>query len=173
MSSFNTKKEILASDMPAIYLKGINAVFGGELVVLRADTKDELISELARGHQPICIIEHQVSSFDPVKEWAKPNHGLLHQIGKLSEEEIKLPAPVTAFDLLPELVAMSPDTKFVITSHVRGSGLSPEQRELYKSRKEVLKVMGFINSTANYNYLMKLFSRVYFDKTWKPNPLAA
>jgi len=149
--------------------------FGGELLMRCVDTKDALVGELVRGHQPICIIEHQVPVIGPTKQLgdlfsasgagATLSSFLTHSL--LSKQQISLPPETTAYALLPELVSSSPETKFVITSHTRGSGLTPEQRTLYKERKEVLKVMGFVNSAVNYQYLMKLFSRVYFERIWK------
>ena len=177
MNDSTIRKEVLVCGYAAAERIADNLrEFGGELLMRSVNTKDELVSELAKGHQNICIIEHLVPVIDPVKQW-----GHLFSTGGagaalssfltgslLSKQQVSLPPDITAYELLPGLVSSSPETKFVITSHTRGSGLTPEQRALYKGRKEVLKVMGFVNSVVNYEYLMKLFSRVYFDKTWKP-----
>jgi len=162
-------------------IESILRELGSELVMRRVTAKDELIAELAKGQQQICVVEHLVPTIDAVKVWNQLHkatgltQGLFHiagilSAGLISKRQETLTAPMTAYDLLPELVSRSPKTQFVITSHTRGSGLSPEQRALYKERQEVLKVMGFVNSTANYHYLAKLFSRVYYDRTWKPKP---
>jgi hypothetical protein len=156
-------------------------VVGGGLIVREAHTKTELLNELAKGRQPICVVEHQVPMRNPTKRIAKVFAGLVGRAVPdaedlvdvnhfLSQTAFSLGPDTTACDLLPELVAASPQTRFVITSHTRGAGLSEQQRALYKARKEVLKVMGFVNSLQNSQYLLKLFSRVYLGRTWKPKP---
>ena len=184
MTDSTRQMEVLICGFDAAkHIESILEELGSELVMRRVTAKDELISELAKGRQPICVVEHLVPTIDAVKVWNQLHkktglaQGLFHIAGLLSDGLISkrqetLPAPVTAYDLLPELVINSPGTKFIITSHTRGSGLSPEQRASYKERQEVLKVMGFINSTANYHYLAKLFSRIYYDRTWKPRSAA-
>ncbi len=136
----------------------------GHVAVRGAHTKDALLKQLARGHQPICVLEHEVPTVDPVKSLSIFR---LAAAVIASKTQFTLSPSVTAYELLSQLVASSPSTRFVITSHTRGFGISPEQRALYKERPEVLKVMGFINSQENTNYLLTLFSRVYLGKTWK------
>jgi hypothetical protein len=181
MSETVTQKEVLVCGLgPAERIESILPELGGELKLKRVDTKDELLAALAAGLQPVCVIEHQVPLCDPVKSWnelAKAAGGderLTSFLFKdfMAKRPVGNDSWVTAYQLLPELVSRSPGTQFVITSHLRGSGLKPEEREQYKGRQEVVKVMGFCNSTANYHYLMKLFSRVYFNRTWKPRPPA-
>lgn len=143
-------------------IRCILPMLNDNLSVKGAHTKDKLIEELSRGRQPICIMEHCVHLVDPVEE-------LKNIIGEdkidilefATHGQIPLAEEIIAYDLLPELLTCSPNTKFVITSHTRGFGVSPEQRALYKQRPEVLKVMGFINAQGNSNYLLKLLCRVY------------
>jgi hypothetical protein len=179
MNDSTIQKEVLVCGYDAAERVGsILLELGGGLVMCRVDTKDALLAALAKGRQPVCIIEHQVPVVDPVKQWTQvfkaggAGSALASFLtgGLSSRQPLSLPPTPTAYALLPELLSRSPETKFVITSHTRGSGLSPEQRAQYKERPEVLKVMGFVNSTVNYHYLMKLFSRVYFDRAWKPRP---
>lgn len=179
MNNLTTQKEVLVCGFAAAErIDSILPELGGELLMRVAHTKDALIKELTTGHQPICLIEHQVSLIDPAKQWSQlftasgagTKLALFLTGGLLSKYQVSLKPETTAYDLLVELVSRSPETQFVITSHTRGSGISPEQRALYKEREEVLKVMGFVNGTGNYHYLMKLFSRVYFNRTWKPRP---
>ena len=65
-----------------------------------------------------------------------------------------------ACDLLPEMIQASPGTRYVITSHIRGSGVTKEEKAIYKKIPEVIKVMGFINSNTNANYLLKVFEKM-------------
>ncbi len=136
-----------------------------------AHTQQHLLTELARGQQPICVIEHEVPELDPLKEVGHfLARGATPRVKAALHKEVVLAMSrrSTAYDLLPQLIKCSPQTRFVITSHTRGFGLSPQQRALYKARPEILKVMGFVNSSVNTVYLLKLLSRVYFGKTWKP-----
>ena len=173
MAKSTPQKEILVCGHPAAerIIQSILPRLDGALSVRGAHTKDELLEELARGRQSVCVIEHQVPGIDPMKQLAQ-----LFEAGDdddavaalASKTQLSFSPGVTAYDLLPELVSRSPTSQFVITSHTRGSGLSPQQRALYKERKEVVKVMGFVNAQENSNYLLKLLSRVYLGKTWKP-----
>jgi hypothetical protein len=129
------------------------------LSMREAHSRDELMEALAKSQPPICLVEHKVLSIDPVKllkgdQWDSSFLDALKNI-------------VTAYELLPELAERSPETKFVITSHNRGGGISPADKALYKARPEVIKVMGFVNETSNTFYLLKLLSRVYLGKIWK------
>jgi hypothetical protein len=124
-----------------------------------AHSRDELLEALAQSQPPICLVEHKVLSIDPMKvlqgnQWDSSIVNALKNI-------------VTAYELLPELTKRSPETKFVITSHNRGGGIPRADKALYKTRPEVIKVMGFVNETSNIFYLLKLLSRVYLGKTWK------
>lgn len=164
------KKEILVCGHAAAARinSGMLQRLNGGLVVTGAHTKDKLIEELTRGQQPICIMEHDVPLVDKLKDLAKLYGSEEAAFQFLSRYNMVLSKVIPAYELLPELVNRSPETSFVIVCHCKGGGISPEQRKLYKTRTEVVKVMGFINSKANYNYLTKLLSRVYLGKTWKP-----
>ena len=166
------QKEILVCGHPgALRMESILVQLGGDLSMRKVSTKGELLEEIGRGQQPICVIEHEVTAIDSMNQIAK----LLNV--KTNDEwaaalarktQISISPFVTAYELLPELILRSPQTRFVITAHTRGSGISPQQRSLYKDRAEVLKVMGFINESGSTDYLLKLLSRVYLGRTWKP-----
>jgi hypothetical protein len=70
---------------------------------------------------------------------------------------------IVAHKLLPDLAEQSPETKFVITCHMR-SGVSREDRAAHEQRPEVLKVIGFINSDRNTEFLVKTLSRMYLEE---------
>jgi hypothetical protein len=114
-------------------------------------------------HDPLCIIEHE------------------HDITDLNQGEdglraLALPAMPTdrilkAYDLIRELVPLSPSTKFLVTCHVRGSGVGPE-RAIYKTIPEVVRVFGFLNSTTAQNYLLKFTERHWQSKRKSPEEIA-
>lgn len=129
------------------------------LSMRQAHTRDELFEALWQCHPPVCIVEHKILSVDPIKALTETqlDAATLAAITQLFR----------TYELLPELARLSPETKFVITSHIRGSGLSRAEHALYRQREEVIKVMGFVNGTSNTIYLLKLLSRVYLGRTWK------
>jgi hypothetical protein len=165
------RPEVLVCGYPAASrITDLLPLLGERLSIKGAHTRDELLLELARGQQAVCILEHEVPPVDPLKEIGQLlGKGATAKAKASLHKKLALAHArrVTAYELLPELVKRSPNTKFVITSHTRGFGLSPKERALYKKRPEVVKVMGFVNSWGNTVYLLKLFSRVYFSKTWK------
>ena len=57
--------------------------------------------------------------------------------------------PVLGLLELSNPLAILPETKYVITSHIRGSGVTKEEKENYRQVPEVIKVMGFINCKTN------------------------
>ena len=129
------------------------------LCMRQAHTRDELFEALSQCHPPVCIVEHKVLSIDPIK--------VLTETQLDAATLAAMTKAFTTYELLPDLAGCSPETRFVITSHTRGSGLSRAEHALYKQRPEVIKVMGFVNGTGNTIYLLKLLSRVYLGKAWK------
>jgi hypothetical protein len=166
-SIVSSEKEILVCGYaPADRLQSILSEFDGTLSLKAAHTRDELARELAAGQQPICILEHEIYNVDVLGELANVlgvNEADEEAFfaGIVKKAEAAANEACTALDLLPQLIASSPDTRFVITSHTRGSGLSPKQHAAYKAFPEVVKVMGFVNSNQNYKYLKKLLERAY------------
>lgn len=170
------EKEILVCGRAAAArIVDLLAQLNGGLVLREARTQAELLTELEKGHQPICVVEHEVPLKDPVKGLAKIFGGLVGRVLPNTEDReraehlfsntgVIFSRVTTAYALLPKLLAASPGTQFVITSHMKGGGIPKEMRELYKQRKEILKIMGFANSDQNSEYLTKLFSRVYLRR---------
>ena len=140
------------------------------LEVKYAHLRDSLLREIDVGKHPVCLIEHEVAEMDPKEVLSALIDPDVSDV-LMSRFQLSLSNNLTAYKLLPDLIDRSPNTKFVITSHVRGSGIPSEVKSLYKRVPEVAKVMGFINANSNYRYLLKLFSRVYYGKTWKREPL--
>jgi hypothetical protein len=175
MTTSPAQKEILVCGYPAaLRMESLLTQLAGELSLRRVCKKSELLEELSRGQQPICVIEHEVPAIDSMNQIAqllniKADDEWAAALAR--KTQISLSPFVTAYNLLPELISRSPLTRYVITSHTRGSGIAPPQRALYKERAEVLKVMGFVNGDGNTNYLLKLLSRVYLGRTWKPKPV--
>lgn len=134
----------------------------GSVVVREAHTKACLLRELRRGRQRLCVLEHLVPLQDPLI----PYRAMFGKHARLAAQRgVSLwTEAIPALDLMPELVAASRDTRFVVACHMRGQGFSKEEREAYARHPEVLKLIGFINSTANEEFLVGLLRRMYLDE---------
>jgi hypothetical protein len=175
MAKSKSQQEILVCGFPpALRLESILPRIGGGLRLRPAHTKGELLQAIALGRHGVCVMEHQVLDADPMNDLAgffdgDPDGDAIIK-ALTSKRQVISPRSIPAYELLPELIAASPQTQFVITSHTRGFGFSPQERVLYSKHPEVVKLMGFVNADQNTNYLLRLFSRVYFGKTWKSKP---
>lgn len=99
---------------------------------------------------PLCIIEHhhEIMNLNP---------------GEDGERALALPSmpeegTLKAYDLIRELIPLSPGTRFIVTCHERGSGVG-QDRAIYKTIPEVARVFGFLNSTMAQNYLLKFMAK--------------
>ncbi|HAV64877.1 MAG TPA: hypothetical protein DCY13_21220 [Verrucomicrobiales bacterium] len=141
--------------------------------VVYASTKDELFLEIRRHKPLLCLVEHQV----PVVSVADQLNAIFSGSGVdmsdlAGNQAFGLGDQAVARELLPELKKLSPDTKFVVTCHIRGGGMGKEERRKYSDARGVERVVGFINSTNHSAFLIKLISKVYFDQKWTPQLLA-
>ncbi len=133
-----------------------------DIEINEAKNKDDILKELEKNTPPICIIEHEFGFLEMTKQYRNKLFAkFFRDIFKSSEMSPESVEQFRAYDLLPEMIKISPDTKYVITSHIRGSGITKEEKENYKQIPEVIKVMGFINCKTNINYLLKLFNKIY------------
>lgn len=134
------------------------------LVLRIANDKAEILNELKKHKPPICIIEHDFGSLEMMEHFRR--NLLTKFFGDIFKSSIEKPESIRqfkAYDLLPEMIQASPETRYVITSHIRGSGITKEEKTVYKKFPEVMKVMGFTNSKTNIDYLLNLF-HAYYDK---------
>ncbi len=132
----------------------------GSVHVREAHWRDRLLGELARRKPPLCVVEEYVPLRDQMPELRRlfgPNAE-----GVAANHPNCVTDMIVAHKLLPELAERSPETRFVITCHMR-SGVSKEDRAAYEQRPEVLQVMGFINSDRNAEFLVKTIRRMYFE----------
>ena len=144
-------------------MKGIISEFEGLLSLKIVHSTDQLISKLKRHKQSICILEHDVSLMSMKEQFSK-----LIWCGKSGHTKYKIEndsssQPIQAYDILPKLIEISPETNYIIVSHMKGSGVTPKEKERYKKYPQVLKVMGFINSKTNVQYLFKLLNTKYLQ----------
>lgn len=132
-----------------------------------ATSEKQLFHKLKKHKPPICILEDEMAL---QSRMGRINKFILADKFGLKDFtwENLVPSKLTqAHEMLPELIKISPETKYVIVSHIKGCGISREDREIYKTFPQVVKVLGFISSKGNWDYLLKLLSRVYLGKPWK------
>lgn len=133
-----------------------------DIELIKAESKEDILKVLKENAPPICIIEHEFGFLEMTKQYRnKLFSKFFGDIFKASEMNPGSVKQLCAYDLLPEMIKINPGTKYVITSHIRGSGVTKEEKEKYKKNPEVIKVMGFINCKTNINYLLKLFNKTY------------
>ena len=132
----------------------------GKLRVKEAHWTNRLIRQLRRGKQPLCVMEEYVSLRDPMPELKR----ILGRNARAAAASRNLwfTEFTCALNLLPELAEASPETRFIITCHSR-CGVTKKDRAAYERRPEVLKVIGFVNSDRNTQFLLKTMQRIYFD----------
>jgi hypothetical protein len=150
----------------AVRLENLLPKLDGHIHLIGAHTKKALLKELERTHPPVAVVEHEVPLVDPKNMVRRLlGRGFEHTVEKTHKVLGKY---VLASDLLPDVLAGSPNTKLIITSHTRGFGVSPSQRERYGACPNVLKVMGFINASTNTDWILRKLSRLYFNKRRRP-----
>ncbi len=120
---------------------------------------EDLFQELARGKHRLCVIEgHQLSIRSGVEELNRR----LQKARKAGKELTDYPKTHYGLqELVSELVRISPATRYVFTCHMKGQGVSREERAQYEKFPEVVKVMGRTDSLANQKYLLGLVRRLY------------
>ena len=120
-------------------------VCGSYAVRLVTCTKD-LFDELDRRKHPLCLIDEQNITVRSVAG-RQPADGLA--------------ATCAPLEAVPKCVKMSAETKFVITCHVKGHGVSAGDRAKYLGFPQVVRVMGRTDSVANRRLLLTLVRRLY------------
>lgn len=131
----------------------------GNYAVREVMWAEDLFQELATAKHPLCIIEgaHPVALRSGTEE-------LIRRARKTRNPDLMASAPKVRFtprELMSELVRISPATKFVFTCHMKGQGVSREDRAQYQQFPEVIKVMGRTDSVANQKYLVGLVRKLY------------
>jgi hypothetical protein len=77
MDDWIKQKEILVcGNAEATRIVDVVSALGGGLVVTEAHTKAKLLNELAKGRQPICVVEHQAPIADPTSQLTQLLAGL-------------------------------------------------------------------------------------------------
>jgi len=133
-----------------------------DIEIKEAENKEDILKELEKNIPSICIIEHEFGFLEMTKQYRNRLFAkFFEDIFKSSEMSPESVEQFRACDLLPKMIRVSPETKYVVTSHIRGSGVTKEEKEIYRQIPEVIKVMGFINSQTNIDYLLKLFNKTY------------
>lgn len=131
----------------------------GDFSLRQVSWAEDLFQELARGKQRLCVIDgHHVTLRSGAEECVR----LARRTRKAGKQPTDYPKTHYSPDeLLPKLVRISPATRYVFTCHMKGQGVSREDRAQYESFPEVVKVMGRTDSIANQKCLLDLISRLY------------
>ena len=121
----------------------------GDFALRRVSWAEDLFQELARGKHPLCVIDgHQVTMRSGAEECVRLGRRARKAGKQLTDY------PKTHFspqELVSELVRISPATRYVFTCHMKGQGVSREERAQYERFPEAVKVMGRTDSLANQN----------------------
>lgn len=162
MSKSGVKREIIVCGRAAASrLTGsVLPKLPGSVHVREAHWRDRLLGELARCKPLLCVVEEYVPLRNEMPELRKLFGPNAEGVAAASVHFVT--DMIVTHELLPELAERSPETRFVITCHMR-SGVSSGDRAVYEQRPEVMKVMGFINSDRNTNFLVKTIRRMYFE----------
>ena len=112
----------------------------------------ELVSDTLKAwRHPLCIVEHKTPHWPAVSEiftW-------------LHWPDVKMPSKIDkAYELLPEWIECSPDTRYIITLHERGTGVGKE-RKFYERFPQVISVIGFLDTTSGHNLLYREIKRLW------------
>jgi len=131
----------------------------GPLTLRQVSCVEDLLVELARRKPPLCVLEHHnIAIRAAMEEYLKLLDSTSDPQKRLAFQK-KLDR--SAFELLPELIRISPATRFAITSHERGSGISRNDRAKYVAFKEVVMIMGRPDSAPHKKQLFNLIRRLY------------
>ncbi len=107
----------------------------------------KLVRELSKGIYPLAILEHwSIWGVSPDK---------LPSRWKRSNIEANY-----AYDLLPELIDVSPDTKFIICCHTRGVGIGKDKFR-YERFPNVIATIGWISSASNARLIIRTIKNLY------------
>jgi hypothetical protein len=132
----------------------------GDYALRLVSWAEDLFQELARGKQRLCLIDgaHHVALRSGAEDYVQ-----LARRPRLSgRQPVDCPKTHCApGELVSELVRISPATQYVITCHMKGQGVSREDRAQYERFSEVIKVMGRVDSLASQKYLLGLVRRLY------------
>jgi hypothetical protein len=132
----------------------------GDFAVREVMWAEDLFQELATAKHRLCVIEgaHPVALRSGAEELIRRARKTRSPDGLMaSTQKIRF----TPKELLSELVGISPATKFIFTCHMKGQGVSREDRAQYQQFPGVIKVMGRTDSVANQKYLVGLVRRLY------------
>jgi hypothetical protein len=128
----------------------------GNFALRSVSWAEDLFQELAKGRHRLCVIDggHHVALRSGAEECVR-----LARKSKLLTATPK--THLQPSELVSELVQISPGTKFVFTCHMKGQGISRDDRAEYENFPEVVKVMGRTDSPANQKYLLRLIRKLY------------
>jgi hypothetical protein len=121
---------------------------------------EDLLAELKKGKHSLCVLEDQNVVIQANLEEYIALQRKAAKAGKATPE-YKKPQGYLPFEILPKLIGMSTSTKYVITCHMRGQGISKEDRARYAEIPQVAKVIARLDSSEHRKYMLNLIRRLY------------
>jgi hypothetical protein len=179
-SKQEARKEILAAVPPASHIKEIlpelaggstveHSVVGptgqqcwtcGDWAVRAILSVEDLLAELKKGEHALCVLEDQNIVIQAnLMEYITLQRKAA-KAGK-PEPEYDKPQGCWPFEILPRLIKLSPSTKYVITCHMRGQGVSREDRARYAKFPQLTKVIARLDSPSHKKFMLNLIRELY------------
>jgi len=122
-------------------------------VIVVKDPK-KAAKELSTGHYPLALLEHWLLC-------GFVHEGLIKSfIAGIAGKIISRTRQYDAYKLLPGFIEASPETKYIITCHGKGSGIGKE-KTFYDPYPQVLKTMGWLYTKANAEYVIRKIRDIY------------
>ena len=148
---FDKKKGLLVFDCEfrkqsaCQYEKYIKPFVSNNVKMKRVFRKDRAIKELSKAIYPLAILEHLTI------------YGLHFRrfLRRLNTDNLEV---YRAYELLPDLIKASPETKYIITCHRSGIG---KEKESYECYPNVIKTMGGISSQRNSKFIIRTINNLY------------
>jgi hypothetical protein len=132
----------------------------GDWAVRNVLSEEDLLAELKKGKHPLCVLEDQNIVIQ----------ANLEEYLTLQRKAAKARKPTPAYkkrqgylpyEILPKLIKLSPSTKYVITCHMRGQGVSSEDRARYATIPQVANVIARLDSAEHKKYVLSLIRQLY------------
>ncbi len=130
----------------------------GDFSVRQVSCTEDVASELAQGKPALCVFNHDGLQ---VRAAMEEFHDFLENTAPGERPVFEKKVSLDALESLPQLIELSPETRYVITCHQRGSGISALDRARYEEFDPVVKVMGWIDTAVNTKVLLRLVCQHY------------
>ena len=132
----------------------------GDWAVRNVMSTEDLLGELKKSKHPLCVLEDQNIVIQAHLDEYLALQRKAAKAGKPTPEYKKRQGYLP-FEILPKLIKLSPSTKYVITCHMRGQGVSTEDRARYVQIPQVASVIARLDTSEHRKYLLNLIRQLY------------